>query len=840
MDEKRIISEFTKLLTHLSENTEKTSEGIQSLLALSGNQLKALKDLASSTANFTAEVTDAIFDSQEAEEEFNQKILDKEEELSDDEVEKMANAMQDGLDGVKDAVEEIVEQNETKAKKDKKNKQKIDKRESERVDHFENTSQNLSKTAQFLSRESGINKIFTFIPDLMDSFKSEFSGIISAFDTLLISPLKGFDSMLMGVGIMGISGLGGGMSESEQKESERAEDREDSEKINENLEEVAKNTRKEKQMIKGKDFDLSKLFGAGGFFGLPMGKIRALAGSAGAMLMKAVGIGMIIGGVYMAVQDFMDGFAEGGFGEGLYRAFVGKTDQGIMGTLENAGKWALIGAGIGSFVPVVGTIAGGIIGASLGLTLNYLAQVFEQEDKTLGQKVSDLIFGGSGGWKSVVANGGKFALVGGTIGLALGSIPGAIVGAFIGASIGMSLSFLKQEFDKTDGSLVDRLVSFFIGGGGGWKASLAQGGKYAVIGSTIGIRFGLIGMIVGGAIGFAIGFIVNFVSQILDPEIKAGISNIFTTIGGWIGDTWDWLAEGTTSLLTSIWEGLKTTWNWVKEKVIIAWTLHTLPYKYLWEGFEWLSEKLGIKPYIDAFKTKVSKMWTAVKDTFGQLIDWITNIGTNLWDSFKTVIGDYWKRIKQWVGASDEDGSDPLPTGATPTKRVVKKEKNEEKKVENRAETILDSGIKTSDAVSSVAEVTEATKEDIVKGNSTTKDISKILKDMTTFFKNDFLKKMESYFDKSSAFLADTLFNIQQEDRMWSYQTTHGSLAGYGSRVKEFSGEIAKLERGGKEGYETKLKDIRQNSIDNSTSIVTNNSIIEGYSDSLRKKKQRN
>ncbi|HQL66787.1 MAG TPA: hypothetical protein PK151_04490 [Caldisericia bacterium] len=838
MDEKRIISEFTKLLTHLSENTEKTSEGIQSLLALSGNQLKALKDLASSTANFTAEVTDAIFDSQEAEEEFNQKILDKEEELSelsDDEVEKMANAMQDGLDGVKDAVEEIVEQNETKAKKDKKNKQKTDKRESERVDHFENASQNLSKTAQFLSKESGINKIFTFIPDLMDSFRSEFSGLFSAFDTFLLSPLKG-----IGSGIMGIFSLGGGLSESEQKESERAEDREDSEKINENLEEIAKNTRKEKGMIKGKDFDLSKLFGAGGFFGLPMGKIKALAGSAGALLMKAVGIGMIIGGVYMAVQDFMDGFAKGGFGEGLYRAFVGKTDQGIMSTLKNAGKWALIGAGIGSFVPVVGTIAGGIIGASLGLTLNYLAQVFEQEDKTLGQKVSDLIFGGSGGWKSVVANGGKFALVGGTIGLALGSIPGAIVGAFIGASIGMSLSFLKQEFDKTDGSLVDRLVSFFIGGGGGWKASLAQGGKYAVIGSTIGIPFGLIGMIVGGAIGFAIGFIVNFVSQILDPEIKAGISNIFTKMIGWVGDAWTWLSEGTTSLFSNVFNFYKETWTSIVEKMIYASSLILLPFKYLWEGFEWLSEKLGIKPYIDAFKTKVSKMWTAVKDTFGQLIDWITNIGTNLWDSFKTVIGDYWKRIKQWVGASDEDESDPLPTGATPTKRVVKKEQQNEKKVENRAETILDSGIKTSDAVSSVADVTEATKEDIVKGNSTTKDISKILKDMTTFFKNDFLKKMESYFDKSSSYLADTLFNIQQEDRMWSYQTAHGSLAGYGSRVKEFSGEIAKLEKGGTKGYEMKLKDIRQNSIDNSTSIITNNSIIDGYSDSLRKKKQRN
>jgi gas vesicle protein len=776
MDEKRIISEFTKLLTHLSENTEKTSEGIQSLLALSGSQLKALKDLASSTANFTAEVTDAIFDSQEAEEEFNQKILDKEEELSelsDDEIEKMANVMQDGLDGVKDAVEEIVEQNETKAKKDKKNKQKTDKRESERVDHFENASHNLSKTAQFLSKESGINKIFTFIPDLMDSFKSEFSGIISAFDTLLISPLKGFGSMFMGVDNMLFSPLkslfstgDSDLTKTMESQKEKQQEEETNDAMIAILAEIEKNTSPEDEMIKGRDLDLKKL--------IPDFKMPAMGigGKMGGMLWKLAGAGMIIGGIYMAVQDFMDGFSKGGLGEGLYQAFVGKTDQGIMGSLKNAGKWALIGAGIGTFIaPVVGTIAGGILGGAIGFAINSVAQIFEGTG-SVGSKIGETIFGkGSGGIMESVKAGGRWAL--------------------LGAGIG---------------------------------TYLAPG----------------VGTIAGGIIGFAVGFLINFVHQILDPSIVSGLTTMFTTIGGWIGDAWTWLAEGTTSLLTSIWEGLKTTWNWVKEKVIIAWTLYTLPYKYLWEGFEWLAEKLGIKPYIDAFKTKVSKMWTAVKDTFGQLIDWITNIGTNLWDSFKTVIGDYWKRIKQWVGASDEDESDPLPTGATPTKRVVKKEQQNEKKVENRAETILDSGIKTSDAVSSVAEVTEATKEDIVKGNSTTKDISKILKDMTTFFKNDFLKKIESYFDKSSTYLADTLFNIQQEDRMWSYQTTNGSLAGYGSRVKEFSGEIAKLEKGGKEGYETKLKDIRQNSIDNSTSIITNNSIIDGYSDSLRKKKQRN
>lgn len=778
MDEKRIISEFTKLLTHLSENTEKTSEGIQSLLALSGNQLKALKDLASSTANFTAEVTDAIFDSQEAEEEFNQKILDKEEELSelsDDEVEKMANAMQDGLDGVKDAVEEIIEQNETKAKKDKKNKQKTDKRESERVDHFENASQNLSKTAQFLSRESGINKIFTFIPDLMDSFKSEFSGIISAFDTLLISPLKGFGSMFMGVGNMLFSPLkslfstgDSDLTKTMESQKERQQEEETNDAMIAVLAEIEKNTSPEDEMIMGRDLGLKKLIPD---FKMPaMGIGGKLGGKLGGMLWKLAGAGMIIGGIYMAVQDFMDGFSKGGLGEGLYQAFVGKTDQGIMGSLKNAGKWALIGAGIGTFIaPVVGTIAGGILGGAIGFAINSVAQIFEGSGSA-GEKIGETIFGkGTGGIMQSVKTGGRWALL------------GAGIGTYIAPGVGT---------------------------------------------------------IAGGIIGFAVGFVIDFMHQILDPSIVAGIKTVFTKIGGWIGDYWDWLIESWKSIFTFIWKYWKLQWEITFDLVTGAWSLFTTGLSYLWEAFEWLGEKLGIKPYIDSFKTKVSKMWTAVKDTFGQLIDWITNIGTNLWDSFKTVIGDYWKRIKQWIGATDED--EPLPTGETPTKRVVKKEKADENKIENRAETIVDSGVRTSDAVSSVAEVTEATKEDIVKGNSTTKDISKILKDMTTFFKNDFLKKIESYFDKSSSYLADTLFNIQQEDRMWSYQTTNGSLAGYGSRVKEFSGDIAKLERGGKEGYETKLKDIRQNSIDNSTSIVTNNSIIDGYSDSLRKKKQRN
>ena len=53
-------------------------------------------------------------------------------------------------------------------------------------------------------------------------------------------------------------------------------------------------------------------------------------------------------------------------------AAIGGTDKGLKGAFKNAGKWALIGAGVGSFVPVVGTIAGGLIGAAIGGILGWI------------------------------------------------------------------------------------------------------------------------------------------------------------------------------------------------------------------------------------------------------------------------------------------------------------------------------------------------------------------------------------------------------------------------------------------------------------------------------------
>lgn len=52
--------------------------------------------------------------------------------------------------------------------------------------------------------------------------------------------------------------------------------------------------------------------------------------------------------------------------------FGGTGDNQVKRTIGNMGKWALIGAGIGSFVPVIGTAIGGLIGALIGGLMGWI------------------------------------------------------------------------------------------------------------------------------------------------------------------------------------------------------------------------------------------------------------------------------------------------------------------------------------------------------------------------------------------------------------------------------------------------------------------------------------
>jgi predicted chitinase len=91
-----------------------------------------------------------------------------------------------------------------------------------------------------------------------------------------------------------------------------------------------------------------------------------------------MGMTSLVSGLGWAVVDGLLGFLKSdkwGVSNiaGVIGGFFGGTgDNLVMRTVGNMGKWALIGAGIGSMVPVVGTAIGGLVGALIGGLLGWI------------------------------------------------------------------------------------------------------------------------------------------------------------------------------------------------------------------------------------------------------------------------------------------------------------------------------------------------------------------------------------------------------------------------------------------------------------------------------------
>lgn len=100
--------------------------------------------------------------------------------------------------------------------------------------------------------------------------------------------------------------------------------------------------------------------------------------SVGPMIAKLGGIAMLIGGIVWAVMDGISGFfkaKEWGTSKvsGVIGGILGGTSKGLEGAMGNMGKWALIGAGIGTLImPFVGTLIGGLLGGALGFILGWI------------------------------------------------------------------------------------------------------------------------------------------------------------------------------------------------------------------------------------------------------------------------------------------------------------------------------------------------------------------------------------------------------------------------------------------------------------------------------------
>ena len=114
---------------------------------------------------------------------------------------------------------------------------------------------------------------------------------------------------------------------------------------------------------------LGGLLGGSGF----VGGIKAL----GTKFMKIAGPLAIVTAILMMVIDGIKGiFKAKEWGTSKISAFIGSflggaSEGGLKNAFASMGKWALLGAGIGSVVPVIGTITGGILGAVIGAILGW-------------------------------------------------------------------------------------------------------------------------------------------------------------------------------------------------------------------------------------------------------------------------------------------------------------------------------------------------------------------------------------------------------------------------------------------------------------------------------------
>jgi len=240
---------------------------------------------------------------------------------------------------------------------------------------------------------------------------------------------------------------------------------------------------------------LSKLFSGSG-----------LTAGIGGMMSKLGPMAAIAGGLVWGAVDGIKGYFEaenwgvskvagalGGF-------FAGPGEGGLKDAFKNMGKWALIGAGVGSIVPGIGTIAGGLVGAAFGGILGLFGgkKIAQSFDK-LGKWFADI-------WQSEFMGGVRNFMK---------DLPANLV-----KGIQSVLGFLDRE------------ITSFSSDPGAWAAD-----KWKGITGAIGDFFGFIGSFIGERKEAATGWIqenlINGVFRFFD-NVGSGIKRGADAVWGWL------------------------------------------------------------------------------------------------------------------------------------------------------------------------------------------------------------------------------------------------------------------------------------------------------------------
>lgn len=159
----------------------------------------------------------------------------------------------------------------------------------------------------------------------------------------------------------------------------------------------------------------------------------------------------LVAGIVWAAVDGIKGFfksKEWGVSgvSGVMGGILGGTNKGLMGAFTGMGKWAMIGAGLGSIIPGVGTLAGGIVGATFGAIAGWvggkkIAKLYD----SFGKMISDI-------WKNMgpmAKTMSALGISGGPIGIVLGGIIGTVADKLFEWFSGIAANTgFKSIFDK--------------------------------------------------------------------------------------------------------------------------------------------------------------------------------------------------------------------------------------------------------------------------------------------------------------------------------------------------------------------------------------------------------